>query len=127
MAAFFAVLIATFIGGVSGLIALSAMFPVVAVGFAFAFKTLWWLPLALAAPTTIIILPMIHTFVPNPFLRTAALVLGGVASGVATIYAVLDGLAGGVDSTRHQAIFCAGSIAGVAAAAAFDSIAREID
>jgi len=127
MAAFFAVLIATFMGGVTGLIALSAMLPVVAVGFAFAFKTLWWLPLALAAPTTVIILPMIHAFVPNPFLRTAALVLGGALSGVATIYIVLEGLAGGVDSMRHQAIFYAGSIAGLAAAAAFDSIAREID
>lgn len=127
MAAFFAVLIATFIGGLSGLIALSAKFPAVAVVFAFAFKTLWWLPLALAAPTTVIILPMIHAFVSNPFLRTASLVLGGAVSGVMTIYVMLEGNLVGAEAMRSHMVFYVGGIAGVAAAATFDSLAREID
>lgn len=104
------------------------MFPAAAVIFVAVFQTIWWLPFALAAPTTVIALPMIHVFVPNPVFRTLALVAGGGLSGLATIYAVLEGLvAGGANGTGHHLILYAGTIAGVAAAAAFDSIARDLD
>lgn len=43
-----------------------------------------------------------------------------------TIYAVFEGYLAGAEAMRSHMVFYVGGIAGVAAAAAFDSIAREI-
>jgi hypothetical protein len=128
MVAFFAVLISTFVGGIVGIVMLTAFSPVNLIFMAIGFKFIWWWPIALALPTTVLVLPLVHIFVQNSILRTISLLFCGTLSGSITVFLMFGSIIPvKPHGTLYEMIFYAGGFAGFAAAAVFDSIAREAE
>lgn len=118
----------TFAGSFVGLLMMALFFPPVIIVYFFLFKFFFWVPLVLALPTTILTLPIVHSFVPNPFLRTICLVLFGAASGAVSVHTILSGsLVRPTSGSTLEMIALSGGFAGFVAGAVFDSVAREAD
>ena len=128
MIAFFAVLMATFAGSFVGLLMMALLFPPAILAYVFLFKGFFWVPLVLALPTTLLTLPLVHSFVPNRFLRTICSVIFGAVSGSVSVYVIMSGkLMRPTPGSMLELVALSGGFAGFVAGAVFDGVASEAD
>lgn len=128
MIAFFAVFMSTFAGSFIGLLMMALFFPPAILAYFFLFKGFFWVPLVLALPTTLLTLPLVHSFVPNRFFRTICSVIFGTVSGAVSVYAMMSGnLVRPAPGSMLELVALSGGFAGFVAGAVFDSVASEAD